>query len=136
MKRLSIIFTLLIASACNATLAEDKTQFNLAVEQCLSQVRIGDGHTNQDISKCVDKSDGICAEAAGFRGPHGEPISNDFRKTSSLTCLKSTEEINEVCDIRTWTNLIPEEDRNPEKGIYAEQEDFNINCISIDNSWN
>ncbi len=136
MKKLSIVFTLLIASACNAPMAEDKTEFNLAVEKCVSQTRLGDGHTNQDISKCVDKSDGICAEADGFRGPFGEPISIDFEKTSSLTCLKSTEETNEVCDIRTWTNFIPEEDRNPEKGIFAEQPDFNINCLSIDNSWN
>ena len=136
MKKLSIAFTLLIASACNATITEEKTKFNLAVENCVSQTRLGDGHTNQDINKCVYKSDGICAEAAGFRDPYGYPIGRDFVKTNSLTCLKSTEEINEVCDIRTWTNFIPEEDRNPEKGIYAEQPEFNINCLSIDNSWN
>ena len=131
MKINTIILSLLIATACSAKMAGAKTEFNLAVEECLGQVRIGDGHTNQDISKCVAKSDGVCAEPEGFRGPHGEKIGWDFTKKSSLTCLKVSEKVNEVCDISTWTNFVPEEDRDPEKGIFAEQPQININCLVI-----
>ena len=131
MKKLPIILALLVTSACNTKTTEAKTPFNLAIDECLNQVRIGDGHTNQEISKCVAKADGVCAEPTGFTGAFGDKIGWDFVKKSSLTCLNSSEEINEVCEISTWTNFIPEKDRDPEKGIFAEQPQFNINCLII-----
>ncbi|MDC0250879.1 hypothetical protein OAK20_00195 [Synechococcus sp. AH-551-P21] len=141
MKKLSIFFILLISSACNISIAEDKTEFNLAVEQCLNELRRFDDHTDQEIDSCVSNSDGICAIAGDdFRGIRGKDLGRISFYTESrgpvLTCIKRTEELNEVCDIRTWTDFIPEEDRNPNLSHIPEKTQFNINCISMNNTWN
>ena len=131
-KTLSVLSTLLIATACkSAMVAEAKSEFNLAVEKCVNQVRLGDGHTSQDISRCLGDAKGVCAQPTGFSSPFGDEIGWEFQKRSLLTCLKTFKKNHEVCDISVWIKFIPEEEQNPENGIYAEQAHSNINCIDI-----
>ena len=131
-KTLSVFSTLLIVTTCESTMvAEAKSEFNVAVEQCVNQVRLGDGHTNQDISRCLAESKGVCAVPTGFSSPYGEEMGWEFRKRNLLTCLRTFEKKHEVCDVSIWIKFIPEEERDPENAIYAEQAYSNINCIDI-----
>ena len=118
LKTLSVVSTLLIAAACqSAMVAQAKSEFNLAVEHCVNKVRLADGHTNQDIRRCLADTKGECAEPTGFISPFFEKMGREFQTRSLLTCSKTFEKNHEVCDISVWIKL--------------EQAYSNINCIDI-----
>ena len=126
-----VIPFLLLASGCTSEISTTKTPFHSAVEECLSQTRLGDGHTNQDINRCVSQSDGMCGEPREFQSAFGERLNYDFAKASYLRCTKSDGQQHEACDINIWTKIIAADSSNADNPYPREEGEFKVQCLKL-----
>ena len=122
---------LILMYGCSPGISMAKTPFNTAVEECVSQTRLGDGHTNQDISRCTSKADGVCGEPSEFQSPFGEKLGYDFVKTSLLRCTKTVGMHHEVCDINIWIKLISANASGAENAHPREEGEFKVQCLKL-----
>lgn len=125
-----VLIGLIATSSCSANSSLAKSAFNKAVENCVNETQLGDGHTHQDITNCVSKSNAVCGEPGEFQTPFGERHSYDFAKTSFLRCVKNNGIMHEVCDTSTWYYVVESRADSAESSS-GEITAYDINCFNV-----